>query len=242
MAKFVFESQVCSRCGGSGHYSYCQMYGTTCFKCAGKKEVLTARGAAAQTYFTAICSKKAGEIKVGDKIYNQGFAAGSYVQPSAWCTVTEVRPGEVGRDGGSVQPDGTVIPAAVVIETDKGSFHGGEGTVYRVAQGKEEKAAKVAQALAYQATLTVKGVVRKAAPQGAKTHAVKAATVVFNVANPAETCEVPAGTVVKYVKEVVGGEVGGKAYHVAYVKVGGVLYAAVKPEEAKKAVEAVAAV
>jgi len=26
---------VCGRCGGSGHYSYCQRYGTTCFGCSG---------------------------------------------------------------------------------------------------------------------------------------------------------------------------------------------------------------
>jgi hypothetical protein len=27
--------KACTRCGGSGHYSYCQMHGTTCFKCGG---------------------------------------------------------------------------------------------------------------------------------------------------------------------------------------------------------------
>lgn len=32
---------TCSRCGGSGHYSRCQMYGTTCFGCAGKGDVAT---------------------------------------------------------------------------------------------------------------------------------------------------------------------------------------------------------
>lgn len=26
---------TCTRCGGSGHYSYCQMHGTTCFGCNG---------------------------------------------------------------------------------------------------------------------------------------------------------------------------------------------------------------
>lgn len=26
---------ICNRCGGSGSYSYCQMYGTTCFGCGG---------------------------------------------------------------------------------------------------------------------------------------------------------------------------------------------------------------
>ena len=32
--------KVCSRCGGSGHYSYNQMYGTVCFKCNGMKYLL----------------------------------------------------------------------------------------------------------------------------------------------------------------------------------------------------------
>lgn len=27
--------KTCSRCGGSGEYSFCQMHGTTCFKCGG---------------------------------------------------------------------------------------------------------------------------------------------------------------------------------------------------------------
>jgi len=28
-------ADVCSRCGGSGEYSFCQAHGTTCFKCSG---------------------------------------------------------------------------------------------------------------------------------------------------------------------------------------------------------------
>lgn len=28
----------CSRCGGTGNHSYCEMYGTTCFKCSGHKQ------------------------------------------------------------------------------------------------------------------------------------------------------------------------------------------------------------
>lgn len=28
-------TKECERCGGCGHYSYCQMYGTTCFGCGG---------------------------------------------------------------------------------------------------------------------------------------------------------------------------------------------------------------
>ncbi len=32
--------EQCSRCGGSGHFSRCQMYGTTCFKCRGNGKQL----------------------------------------------------------------------------------------------------------------------------------------------------------------------------------------------------------
>jgi len=42
-----YESKTCGRCGGSGHYSYCQSYGTTCFSCRGRKTVLSKAGAAA---------------------------------------------------------------------------------------------------------------------------------------------------------------------------------------------------
>lgn len=34
---------TCSRCGGSGHYSYCERYGTSCFKCEGNKMTLPRR-------------------------------------------------------------------------------------------------------------------------------------------------------------------------------------------------------
>jgi hypothetical protein len=34
---------TCNRCNGSGHYSYCQMYGTTCFGCGGRGETVQKR-------------------------------------------------------------------------------------------------------------------------------------------------------------------------------------------------------
>ena len=33
------HENVCGRCGGGGHYSYCAMYGTTCFGCSGSGKV-----------------------------------------------------------------------------------------------------------------------------------------------------------------------------------------------------------
>ena len=46
--KIVYQKESCSRCNGSGQYSYCQMYGSTCFKCAGSGKQLTRAGKAAK--------------------------------------------------------------------------------------------------------------------------------------------------------------------------------------------------
>lgn len=51
------ETVTCSRCCGSGNYSWCQRYGTTCFKCGGRKAVLTKRGAAAAALLDRLRSK-----------------------------------------------------------------------------------------------------------------------------------------------------------------------------------------
>jgi DnaJ-class molecular chaperone len=48
-SKPAFEHVTCSRCGGSGHYSFNLMYGTVCFKCHGRGWCYTKRGAAANT-------------------------------------------------------------------------------------------------------------------------------------------------------------------------------------------------
>jgi len=46
----AFETETCSRCGGSGEYSYCEMYGTRCFKCHGKGRALTKRAQVAYAW------------------------------------------------------------------------------------------------------------------------------------------------------------------------------------------------
>ena len=33
--KLKYHRETCSRCGGTGQYSYCSAYGTMCFKCNG---------------------------------------------------------------------------------------------------------------------------------------------------------------------------------------------------------------
>jgi hypothetical protein len=85
-----FETQVCTRCHGSGKYSFCLDYGDKCFKCAGSGHILTKRGAAAKAYHAELCTIPASQVKVGDRIAATGFTRGmqafSYV-----ATVTEIR-------------------------------------------------------------------------------------------------------------------------------------------------------
>lgn len=52
-AKVAFETGTCHRCNGSGRYSWCQMWGDTCFSCKGSGVTLTRRGAKAAAAFRA---------------------------------------------------------------------------------------------------------------------------------------------------------------------------------------------
>lgn len=148
-----FEREACTRCGGSGHYSYCQMYGTTCFKCAGQRFVLTKRGAAAAAYCETLRSKPHGEVKAGDKIRWNGKT----------CTVLETRNSvQEGMSGtnGVMKPyrrEGIDIMTNLVqlVCCDPAKL-------VRMAQSAEDKARTLALALAYEDTLTKAGTPRKA--------------------------------------------------------------------------------
>lgn len=63
MATVTYETTTCTRCGGTGEFSYCQRFGTMCFKCKGKGKVLTKRGEAA-----ALFAKSILELKVEDAV------------------------------------------------------------------------------------------------------------------------------------------------------------------------------
>lgn len=142
----TLETTVCSRCGGSGQYSYCQMHGTRCFKCGGSGKTLTKRGIAANAYLRSLRCKPAGEVVAGDKFRDDGIPG--FIAPR-WITVV------------AVEPDPT-NPSNVMILDACGSFQKARTSMVRIAQTAEQKAETLRQALAYQATLTQAGTVRKA--------------------------------------------------------------------------------
>ena len=161
----VWEDEPCSRCGGGGEYSYCQSHGRTCFKCHGKGVVLTKRGAAAARFFSDSCSKPFADIEVGDVIRQRLVDMTSTY--TAWFIVTEID-----RDvplGKTKVGDGEWTEARGMRIQSHNEKLGGLRTscepdsMVRVAHTGTEKRGKIAAALAYQDTLTKRGVVSKRA-------------------------------------------------------------------------------
>lgn len=156
------ETQTCSRCCGSGEYSYCQMYGRKCFKCAGAGKVYTARGAAALRYLNDLRSKPAAEVRQGDAVWREpvpGFCKGG------WVIVTEIRTYDT--SGCRSWVDGVEIPQRTDLLEIRGEKHAFCGvapeSLVRVRQTPTQVAETLAAALAYQATLTKAGTPRKRA-------------------------------------------------------------------------------
>lgn len=155
------ETETCSRCGGSGHYSYCQMYGTKCFKCLGKGVVLSKRGATASKYLTEIRSRPASEIKAGD-IIRMGSVTMSGTPFSKFTRVIKVEP-----DTTVIRSfvNGVEIPSRtdlLTIFTEMCTYHGvTPETLIRFQQTPEQSAETLARAIEYQNTLTKAGTPRK---------------------------------------------------------------------------------
>lgn len=73
MGKLMFDRMACSRCGGSGQYSFNPMDGSRCFKCHGVGTILTKVGLKAREDLDAWCDQNWGtvvtEIKAGDRVW-----------------------------------------------------------------------------------------------------------------------------------------------------------------------------
>lgn len=159
--KPLFEAQTCSRCGGSGQYSWNAMHGSRCFGCGGHGYKLTKRGAAAQELYRELLSKKVEDLQVGDKIVNQGVPG---IAAGGWVVVTSVETIDYTFRRGDEQ----VTEKRVKVICDsvrEGGLGLGltdyPGTVHRVAADADAKRAAREQALAFQATLTKQGQPRK---------------------------------------------------------------------------------
>jgi hypothetical protein len=109
MASYIinYEKQTCSRCLGSGHYSYNSIHGTRCYGCNGNKTQLTKAGAKARAAVQAFIAERhtvnVEDLKVGDLIKRDNFArkvAAVEIVPEQFGTVV---------DGVTVKRDGVHI-------------------------------------------------------------------------------------------------------------------------------------
>jgi hypothetical protein len=118
----TYEIGSCSRCGGSGHYSYCQRYGTTCFKCAGSGKSITRKGASARAkieeFIVANFTIAVADVKVGDlirvsssRVRVTAIEPGGCSDPTGipWITFTLKHRPPVIDTGWCVRSDQTVI-------------------------------------------------------------------------------------------------------------------------------------
>jgi hypothetical protein len=144
--KLLFENVTCSRCGGSGKFSYCSMYGSVCFKCHGDGVVLTKKGRAAQMWLNAKKRKPLGEVAVGDWVLSEGVPG---YFPAVWVKID------------TVEGEGEALKVSGLSKKGERHGFGNAAMVVRLYLGKARNAELAAEAKAFEATLTKSGTERK---------------------------------------------------------------------------------
>lgn len=147
-----FEVKICSRCHGSGQYSYNQIDGSRCYGCNGEKQQYTKRGKAAKMFYVESLKLLPQDVQVGQRIDN-GMAK---------FTVAEILPV---AQSGSYLKNGVWEPIMHHnFKSTSGKEYGAQaGYPVKLIPAGEEKDRLVAAALAYQDTLTATGTPRKRA-------------------------------------------------------------------------------
>jgi len=142
----IFEVQTCSRCGGSGRYSYNAFTQDRCFKCGGRGWTYTKRGAAAAAKLTELLSKRVRDLQPGDRIRYAGIPGFS---GGGWATIEKV-----GRDTGEMEFGSRVVDFDYEANERWGYQCNGYSaagvdpdSLVRVAHTADEKAAARAAAL-----------------------------------------------------------------------------------------------
>ena len=128
MSGIVYERDTCSRCGGSGSYSFNPRDGSRCFGCGGSGRRITRRGkrahALVQKRRDKVYGRPAREVKVGDKVWVEGFVP---------CPGLPI-PGRRARfrTVQEIEPDGDQLSFVYVIGDDRFHVTQAPDTIVRV--------------------------------------------------------------------------------------------------------------
>jgi hypothetical protein len=149
-----FEVETCSRCGGCGRYSWNQVTGDRCFKCAGAGVTYTKRAKVAREWFREQQMTTLADLAVGDLVYSEpGIFAGGWTRV---VSIEEARP---------YSYEGEVREALTVQYQRFGGMTAPKS--FRVRRSGPDHADLLAQAVAMQETLNRLGKPSKASKGGA---------------------------------------------------------------------------
>lgn len=151
----ALEIQTCSRCHGSGSYSYNQIDGSRCFKCSGSGVVHTKRGSEAHKFLENLRSVPMSTLVVGDTFRFNDLSRTFFVAVES--IENKMSKGSVN----GVPYEHEMLEISGTWKDGRYSMMGGDNTMVRKGWSAEEKAAHLAQALVYQETLTQQGTPRK---------------------------------------------------------------------------------
>jgi hypothetical protein len=155
--KTVFETIECSRCRGSGKYSFCEEYRDVCFKCSGNGVVLSTRGLMAQKLFTELCSIQFKDVVVGDLVRVGGITS-NMKQYSYIAKVVEINTSPYLTTSCIGDIRKSFYPLMIVTENLKHGklvLHGEAEVSIRVF--RDDDKVKLNRALEYQNSLTKSG-------------------------------------------------------------------------------------
>ena len=166
MAMTEFERETCSRCGGSGEYSYNPRDGYVCFKCGGRCVTLTKKGKATAGFFSNSLFVLNSELKKGDYIWDEGINIPAHYEPAGWRKIDAIT--ETDRYFISVNGVESSEPKLELsFEKYGSSVVSLSGKSKKYPQDKKGNSTKKAfrdlkqKALEYQSTLTKQGKVAK---------------------------------------------------------------------------------
>lgn len=149
------ETISCNRCGGSGRYSFNQIHGSRCYGCQGTGKVYTKRGAEAHRYLEALRSKRADAFMVGELVRHDIVTP--YASARVWATVQSVTPVMAKRVINGVECTVPMVTLELAHKGEVTHYTVGVDTMMRKGFDAATKQQQLRDAIAYQATLTVKG-------------------------------------------------------------------------------------
>jgi len=161
MKTSVFENTPCIRCDGTGYIrGYSHVMHGVCFSCGGRGYHLTKRGAAAREHFDAAIARRADELVAGEIVWYDRFCANGSASQWVRAKVVSIEPDELNVGRLRIELYRRSAGKGTDYDLPCVTYGCFPDTTFKSADPAITGPARDA-AIAYQATLTKAGTVRK---------------------------------------------------------------------------------